>query len=337
MSGKEIPTTGTRTKLAPSIEAFLKDNPKLHLGGDVDFHQERRHHTEVFGFHKLEKSKQASIGNVEFTAVRGPHGTIPIRLFYPSAYTEGRRKEVAALVYMHGGGYTVGSVDEFENGLRLVAEAAEIITIGIDYRLAPEFKFPTQLDEYAAVVEWAQGSEGATRGIKSDLVLGGGDSAGGNMTEALSLRLRDEGKKNIHAQILLYPESRVPFDTPAAEENNSGLYLECNGIFSFADHYLPRPPEKAYPPSHKYVSPGMQKNEYLKGVPQAALFTCGFDPLRDVGVEYGNKLQKAGVEVHWHHYPELTHGFLQMAPWSEEALKATLEVGKEAKKLAYGL
>lgn len=155
------------------------------------------------------------------------------------------------------------------------------------------------------------------------------------MTEALALRLRDEGKKNIHAQILLYPESRIPFDTPAATENNSGLYLECNGIFSFADHYLPRAPEEFYPPSYKYVSPGMQENSYLKGVPPAALYTCGFDPLRDVGVEYGSKLQKADVEVVWHHYPELTHGFLQMAPWSEEAHRATLDVAKEIKKYAY--
>lgn len=167
--------------------------------------------------------------------------------------------------------------------------------------------------------------------------MGGGDSAGGNMTEAMALRLRDEGKQNIHAQILLYPESRIPFDTAAATENNSGYYLECNGIFSFADHYLPRAPEKNFPPSHKYVSPGMQENEYLKGVPRAALFTCGFDPLRDVGVEYGNKLQQAGVEVQWHHYPNLTHGFLQFAPWSPEAMTAALDVAKEVKRFAYGL
>jgi acetyl esterase/lipase len=157
------------------------------------------------------------------------------------------------------------------------------------------------------------------------------------MTEALSLRRRDEGKKNIAGQLLLYPESRIPFDTPAAEENNSGYYLECNGIFSFADHYLPKAPEKTYPPSFKYVSPGMQSVEYLRNQPPTALFTCGFDPLRDVGVEYGWKLQQAGVDVRWFHYPDLTHGFLQMAPWSQEAMKATMEVAAELKRMAYGL
>lgn len=154
------------------------------------------------------------------------------------------------------------------------------------------------------------------------------------MTAALSLRLLDQGKTPMKAQMLLYPEARLPFDTPAASENNSGLYLECNGIFSFADHYLPRAPNEYYPPAHRYVSPGMQPVEKLKAVPPAAIFTCGFDPLRDVGVEYASKLQKAGNKVNWHHYPDLTHGFLQFAPWSPEAAKATADVAEEMKKLA---
>jgi len=128
---------------------------------------------------------------------------------------------------MHGGGYTVGSVDEFENGLRIVAEKAGIQVYGVEYRLAPEFPYPTQLDEYEAVLQWVQGEGGKARGVNPDKVCGGGDSAGGNMTAALALRLMNQGKKRMAAQILLYPEARVPFDTPAAEENNPGLYLEC--------------------------------------------------------------------------------------------------------------
>lgn len=77
----------------------------------------------------------------------------------------------------------------------------------------------------------------------------------------------------------------------------------------------------------------MQSMDDLKGLPPAAVFTCGFDPLRDVGVEYASKLQKAGNQVNWHHYPDLTHGFLQMAPWSEEALKASFDVAEEMNKL----
>lgn len=100
-------------------------------------------------------------------------------------------------------------------------------TIGVEYKLAPEHAFPTQLDEYEDVISWAQGEEASSCGIDSSRVLGGGDSAGGNMTAAISLRLKDEKKKPLKAQILLYPEARLPFDTPAATENNSGYYLEC--------------------------------------------------------------------------------------------------------------
>jgi len=203
---------------------------------------------------------------------------------------------------------------------------------GIDYRLAPEWKYPTQLDEYGAVIDWLQNQGGKPRGVHPDRVLGGGDSAGGNMTAAISLRRRDEGKKNIAGQLLLYPEARLPFDTPAASENNSGYYLECNGIFSFADHYLSR----GTPPAFKYISPGMQNVEDLKNLPPAAVFTSGFDPLRDVGVEYAHKLDAAGNEVKWHHYGDMTHGWLQMTAWSEDARKASRDVAKEAARIVYG-
>ncbi|KAI0891426.1 Alpha/Beta hydrolase protein [Annulohypoxylon nitens] len=351
MSNEEvIPDIGTRSILVPSIEKFLDEHPNLHLGGK-DFHAERRHHLEIFGFHNLPKHAQAPIGHIHFDGVRGRYGTIPVRLFYPQSYGNSSNgddkgeKKFPALIYFHGGGYTVGTVDEFENGLRLLAEAADVITVGVEYHLAPEWPFPTQLDEYEDVLSWARGPEGARLGIDPDRVLGGGDSVGGNMTAGLSLRLKDEGKQPLQGQVLLYPEARLPFDTPAASENNSGYYLECNGIFSFADHYLPRAPFKSvtdtkdvgytyYPPAHRYVSPGMQAPEKLEGLPPAAVFTCGFDPLRDVGVEFANKLRKAGNWVTWMHYPGLTHGFLQMSPWSNDAAKAVEDVGRLIRELS---
>ncbi|OTB02001.1 hypothetical protein M426DRAFT_265333 [Hypoxylon sp. CI-4A] len=247
----------------------------LRLGGHENFHTERRRHLEVFGLHNLPEEKQAAIGRVHFDGVRGRHGTTAVRLFYPRSFDSSSK--LPALIYFHGGGYTVGSVDEFENGLRLLTEAADIITIGVEYRLAPEWPFPTQLDEYEDVLSWTRSPEGARLGIDKDRVLGGGDSAGGNMTAALCLRLKDEDKAPLKAQILLYPEA---LDTPAATENNSGYYLECNGIFGFADNYLPRAPNTPYPPAHRYVSPGMQPVEELSGLPPAVVFTCGFDPLR---------------------------------------------------------
>ena len=137
--------------------------------------------------------------------------------------------------------------------------------------------------------------------------------------------------KPLAAQVLLYPEARPPFDTDAAAENNSGLYLECksssqqpniiltlpgNSIFAFAGYYLPR----GISPSYPYISPRMQPKKYSKYFPRAVVFTCGLDLLRDADVEYGTKLKQAGNQIEWHHFDTLTHGPLQMAPVS---LKST--------------
>ena len=224
-----IPTTGTRGTLDTQVQAFLNKNPDLHLGGIGNFHDERAHHTKVFGFHNIPPPKRAPIERVEHTAIPGPHGTIPIRVFYPSNVEPKRKKgEWAALIYFHGGGYTIGTVDEFEHGLRILAEEAGVQVYAVEYRLAPEWRFPTQLDEYMRVVEWVQTEGGRERGVDTFRVCGGGDSAGGNMTAAIALRLHDEDKKNyLKALMLYYPEARLPFDTPAATENNSGFYLEC--------------------------------------------------------------------------------------------------------------
>ncbi|KAE9405707.1 hypothetical protein BT96DRAFT_915913 [Gymnopus androsaceus JB14] len=333
MTTQEIPSTGSRSQLKGSIDAFLKANPDLHLGGEQDFHGERAHHLKVFGMHNIPKDKVHPIGEVECAGFRGPHGTIPVRILYPKS-GEDKRKDgsAACLIYFHGGGYTIGSVDEFENGLRLLAEESGVQVWAVDYRLAPEYRFPTQLDEYSFVIDWAQGKGGKARGVHPDRVLGGGDSAGGNMTAAVSLRRQDNEQKPLAAQILLYPEARIPFDTLAAVENNSGYYLECNGIFRFADNYLPR----GIPPSNRYVSPGMQSIDELQNQPPAAIYTSGFDPLRDVGVEYASKLQKANNEVVWHHYDAMTHGWLQMTAWSEDAVTAVKDVAGDVQKFGYG-
>lgn len=163
--GPRIPTVGPRARdLHYSIRDFLSAHPLLELGGQEHFTVERRRHQEVFGIHALPKDRIHPIDDVEFTAIRGPHGTIPIRVLYPSSGKDNRNKgRAGALIYFHGGGYTVGSVDEFENGLRLVAEESGCQVYAVEYRLAPEFKYPVQLDEYSAVIDWVQGEGGRTR------------------------------------------------------------------------------------------------------------------------------------------------------------------------------
>lgn len=119
------------------------------------------------------------------------------------------------------------TVDEFENALRIVAEESGVQVHAVEYKLAPEWRFPTQSDQYVAVIEWLQGEGGKERGVNSKRIMGGGNGAGGSMTAAICLRLKDEEKKPLAAQILLYPEARLSSDTPAASEDNSVMYLEC--------------------------------------------------------------------------------------------------------------
>ncbi|PYH76886.1 hypothetical protein BO82DRAFT_395803 [Aspergillus uvarum CBS 121591] len=340
-----IPKTASRSTLDPEVQTFLAQNPTLRLSGR-DIFQERRHHVQTFSLRNIPEAKQPSILHVEHTAIpAGPHGTIPLRILYPSrpASTPHRQSETArptphnltpALIYFHGGGYTVGSADDFEPGCRLLAESAGIQIYLVEYRLAPEWRYPTQLDEYDAVIDWLRGEGGQARHVDPDRIFGGGDSAGGNLTAAVSLRRIDRNQKGLDGLVLLYPEARLPFDTPAAVENNDGarLYLDCNGIFNFAANYIP----DGVAPSSRYISPGMQPQTQLQGLPPARVYTCGFDPLRDVGVEFASKLQAAGNAVVWRHYADLCHGFVQMAPWSEAAMRALREVARDVRALAEG-
>ncbi|KAL4940457.1 hypothetical protein BDV06DRAFT_224103, partial [Aspergillus oleicola] len=145
-----IPKTGTRTTLDSQIATFTSSNPSLVLGGG-NLLEERRIHTQIFGFTNTPKNLQSPISAVEFTALRGPHGAINIRVLYPSSpqiKTDPKTKKALtpALVYFHGGGYTVGTSDEFENGCRILAERAGVQVYVVEYRLAREWKFPAQLD-----------------------------------------------------------------------------------------------------------------------------------------------------------------------------------------------
>ncbi|KAL2158706.1 hypothetical protein VTH06DRAFT_4188 [Thermothelomyces fergusii] len=339
-----VPQVGARAPMVNGgIADFLANHPDLELGGGQGYTVERRKHMEVFALHRLPKSKVNPIRDVEFTAIRGPHGTVPIRVLYPDSGEERRRAggELGGIVYFHGGGYCTGSVDEFENGLRLLAEVSACVIFAPDYRLAPEFPYPTQLDEFDAVIDWALDGAARQRGVDPARLLAAGDGAGGNMATAVCLRRRDEGKRPVAGQLLLYPSTDLPAGTPAAEENRTGFYLQANGIFGFADHYLPHGsvnPSAATPASttyFAYIAPGRLACARLAALPPAAVVTNGYDPLRDVGVAYAGKLRAVGGLAHWRHYADLTHGWLQMTAWSAGARDAAREVGRLAGEMAY--
>jgi len=205
-----IPDSVGRGTLDAELEAWLPIGPTL--GADVSIAQGRRDHMQ------LGVGPWPPIRAVKTLVLPGPHGSIAVRRHRPHNPTS---TPSGALIYIHGGGFTYGTLDEFEVPMRLIAERAGIVTYIIEYQLAPEAKYPTQIDEIEYVVHWLfdqADSEGIDRG-KIGL---GGDSAGGNMTCVIALKLRDENGPRLALQVPLFPEAAFPADTLAASENRSG-------------------------------------------------------------------------------------------------------------------
>src|ERR1700730_15516236 len=155
-----------------------------------------------------------------------------------------------ALVYIHGGGFTYGTLDEFEVPMRLIAERAGIVTYIVEYQLAPEAKYPVQIAEIEYVVRWLF-ENAAAQGIDPAKIGVGGDSAGGNMTCVIALKLRDENGPRLAVEVPLFPEGAFHADTLAASENRSGLYLESNGIFEMVRNLVTNTDDVRHP----YLTP----------------------------------------------------------------------------------
>jgi acetyl esterase len=209
-------------------------------------------------------------------------------------------------VYIHGGGFTYGTLDEFEVPMRLIAERAGIITYAIEYHLAPEAKFPVQIEEIEYFVRWLFDNAGA-EGVDARKIAVGGDSAGGNMTCVIALKLRDEGGPKLALHVPLFPEAAFPGDTLSGSENRVGLYLETNGTTEMVRNYLKNSDDGRHP----YITP---------------LNAASHANLRDVGHAYAQKLADAGNDLTYVHHPNLTHGFPQFTRYSAACRQATMEL-----------
>jgi acetyl esterase len=307
-SKSQIPPQVERTKLEPEIAAWLPTGPVL--GAHLPIHVQRREH-DAF----IDKVKPP-IGRVEFIGIEGPHGTIPIRVYHPS---KPGTAEGGTMVYMHGGGFIVGYLDQFESAMRLLSEHSGAQVYCVDYKLAPEYQWPVQMGEGEAVVRWLF-KNAAERGVDPNRIALSGDSAGGNMTCTISLKLRDEKGPKLALQMPLYPEAAMPFNTRAGVENRSGAYVDTAGVLLFVWSLLPQDTDYSQP----YVTPLNAPSH--ADLPKAILVTTGFDMLRDAGHAYAQKLAKDGNDITCVHYPELPHGFIQMTAHSKRCMEATLEL-----------
>ena len=245
-------------------------------------------------------------------------GDIPIRVFTPDA-----PGPLPILVHYHGGGWVIGSVDQSDNLCRAMANATPCIVVSVEYRLAPETRFPGGLEDCYAATTWVA-EHGAERGGDPSRLAVGGESAGGNLAAAVSLLARERGGPKISFQVLIYPVTDANFETDSYRAMAEGYGLTRDTMQYFWDLYLSDPAHAADP-----LASVLRAD--VAGLPPALVVTAEFDPLRSEGEAYAEKLKAAGVPVEHVAYPGQIHGFFSVGTMMEAGDKA---VAAAARSLA---
>lgn len=244
----------------------------------------------------------------------GPAGSIPVRIYWPLS-----RKPKGALVYYHGGGWVGGDLDTHDPLCRAIADMASCLVIAVDYRLAPEHKYPAAVDDARAAFQWVC-DYGPELGIPPGSVAIGGDSAGGNLAAVVSLMARDQQHPLPCLQVLLYPIVDSDFTTNSYQQYAEGYLLTASGMKWFWQHYLPDETLSRQP----YASP-LQADD-LSGLPPALVITAEYDVLRDEGNQYAIRLQSAGVATQWKCYDGMIHGFASRVRVFDAAREACTQI-----------
>ena len=266
-----------------------------------------------------------TVANVEDRTIAGPGGDMTVRLYTPTR-SEGA---LPIFVYYHGGGFVQGSLRAYDSTCRHLAVASGAIVVVPDYRLAPEGKFPAAVDDCLAATKWAAENAESFGGDATQIAVGG-DSAGGNLTAIITQECRDAGAPDIAYQVLIYPMLDWSCGTKSFELfGAAGLFLTRERIEWYAQHLFTDASESEI----VRASPG--KAENLSGLPPALVITAGFDPLRDEGRQYAERLNEAGVTVEFVEYEGMVHGFAFMAGAFRQGVELLDRIG-QASRSAFG-
>ena len=255
------------------------------------------------------------VAKVENRTIPGPAGEIPVRVYTPAG-----SRPFPGLVFFHGGGFVMCSLDSHDGQCRSLANAAGCVVVSVDYRLAPEHPYPAAPEDCYAATLWVA-RNGSELGIDTARLAIGGDSAGGNLTAVTALRARDRGGPRLRFQLLVYPVTDFAFETPSYRENGEGFFLTEGMMRWFWGHYLDAPDRGAEP----YASPLRAAD--LSGLPPGLCITAEYDPLRDEGEAYAVRLREAGVDVRTSRYDGMFHGFFGMGAQVDKARVAIAEAG----------
>jgi len=254
---------------------------------------------------------------VEERNIEGPDGQARIRILVPI------ENPIGVLVYYHGGGWVLGSIDEYDTVARKLAERTSCAVVLVEYRLAPEHRYPAAVDDSYAALKWVGEHIVDIAGQEVPLIVAG-DSAGGNLAAVMAIRARDHGGPRIALQVLIYPVTDADFDRPSYTDPENRLLLTRDGMIWFWDHYLPESARRSEPDA----SP-LQAKDFF-GLPPAVILTAEHDVLRDEGEAYAARLQEAKVPADLQRYSGQMHGFftLLMLPGSELGFQQVVKAVK---------
>jgi len=287
----------------------LPPTHKLAPGEAREFYRQRRFATQP---------DAPAVAEVRDLQADGPHGPIPLRLFRPAG--SAADAVLPVLVYYHGGGWVIGDLDTHDTLCRELANASGCAVVSVDYRMGPEHRFPAAVEDAVAAAYWVQRHAGALK-VDAARIAVGGDSAGGNLAAVVALAAREAGDLPIAYQLLIYPATDARCVTDSYHANGQGYLLTKDTMAYFYGHYLEDPRH-----AHDWrVSPLLHENH--ASLPPAFVLTAGFDPLRDEGLQYAQKMSDAGSRATHVSFERQIHGFVTMGKVLDEARDAVALCG----------
>ena len=283
--------------LAPEIRALLD---QLGASGRPPLHHQSV--AQARAFHDEDapalNGPAAPVASVQDRVVPGPAGELPVRVYTPEG-----EPPFPIVVFFHGGGWVVGTLDSYDPLCRALAAAVPAVVVSVGYRLAPEDRWPAAVEDAYAATLWASRKAAELGGVQHRLAVAG-DSAGGNLAAVVALGARDRGGPPVAFQLLVYPVLDAAADTASWRDHAEGFYLTAAGMRWYWDHYL-GPADGSAPDASPL------RAAFLGGLPPALVIGAEHDILRDEGEAYAARLRDAGVAATASRYPGVVHGFFR--------------------------